>query len=386
MLHGRTAYSVGVGSAAHWVLHTELSPNRGMCHMLCARVTVGRGLLRSVAAASVRAAADLHWSTRGELGRPSRNAARRMLQDRRSNGPARCGDVWTSEGAPEFSTFLECVPLTWLQAVVLAVVQGLTEFLPISSSGHLRIVSQLFFDADAGASFTAVTQIGTELAVVLYFMGDIVRLAGTWFRGLVNAEVRQTQDYRLAWYVIVGSIPIGILGFFFQDLIRGALRSLWITATTLIVFGLLLGLAEKYGPQLRTQKNLRMRDGVLMGLAQSLALVPGVSRSGGTITAGLSLGLDRTTAVRFSFLLAIPAVFAAGLLELTHVFDSGGPGLQPSGAQMLVATVLAGVVGYACIAWLLRYVQRHSVYLFVWWRVGVGLAVYALLTFGVLQA
>ncbi|SFD99041.1 undecaprenyl-diphosphatase [Actinopolyspora alba] len=276
--------------------------------------------------------------------------------------------------------------MTWLQAVVLAVVQGLTEFLPVSSSGHLRIVSQLLFDTDAGASFTAVTQIGTELAVVIYFFGDIVRLVGTWFRGMVNAEIRRTQDYRLAWYVIVGSIPIGILGFFFQDLIRGALRSLWITATTLIVFGLLLGVAERYGPQLRKQAELRLSDGVLMGLAQSLALVPGVSRSGGTITAGLALGLNRSTAVRFSFLLAIPAVFAAGLLELGHVFNPEGPGVQPSGPQMLVATILAGLVGYACIAWLLRYVEKHSVYLFVWWRVIVGVAVYALLTFGVLQA
>lgn len=281
---------------------------------------------------------------------------------------------------------LEWIPLTWLQAVVLAVVQGLTEFLPVSSSGHLRVVSQLLFNADAGASFTAVTQIGTELAVVIYFFADIARLIATWFRGMFDSEVRRTQDYRLAWYVIVGSIPIGILGFFFQDLVRGALRSLWITATTLIVFGLLLGVAERYGPQLRKQAELRLSDGVLMGLAQSLALVPGVSRSGGTITAGLSLGLDRPTAVRFSFLLAIPAVFAAGLLELGHVFDPGGAGLQPSGPQMLVATVLAGLVGYACIAWLLRYVEKHSVYLFVWWRVLVGLAVYVLLGFGVLQA
>lgn len=275
--------------------------------------------------------------------------------------------------------------MTWLQAMVLAVVQGLTEFLPVSSSGHLRIVSQLFFGADAGASFTAVTQIGTELAVVLYFFGDIARLVTTWFRGLTSHEVRRTQDYRLAWYVIVGSIPIGVLGFLFQDYIRGALRSLWITATTLIVFGLLLGLAERLGRQRRSQDRLTLRDGVLMGLAQSLALVPGVSRSGGTITAGLSLGLDRPTAVRFSFLLAIPAVFAAGLMEIPHVFEAGGPGLQPSVGQMIVATVVAGLIGYACIAWLLRYVERHSVYLFVWWRVVVGLLVYALLGFGVMQ-
>lgn len=268
--------------------------------------------------------------------------------------------------------------------MVLAVVQGLTEFLPISSSGHLRIVSELFFGDDAGASFTAVTQIGTELAVVLYFAKDIVRLVWTWVRGFRDAEVRRTQDYRLAWYVIIGSIPIGVLGLLFQDAIRGALRSLWITATMLILFGLLMGLAERFGRQERPMSGLKLRDGVVMGFAQSLALVPGVSRSGGTITAGLTLGLDRPTAVRFSFLLAIPAVMAAGISEIPHVFESGGPGLQPSAAQMVVATVVAGVVGYAAIAWLLRFVQQHSVYVFVWYRVALGLLVYALLGFGVM--
>lgn len=275
--------------------------------------------------------------------------------------------------------------MSWLQAMVLAVVQGLTEFLPISSSGHLAIVSELFFGADAGASFTAVTQIGTELAVVIFFAKDIVRLVVTWFRGMVDAEVRKTQDYRLAWYVIVGSIPIGILGLLFQDYIRSALRSLWITGAMLIVFGVLMGLAERYGKQRRGQDQLTLRDGAVMGVAQAMALVPGVSRSGGTITAGLTLGLDRPTAVRFSFLLAIPAVFAAGLSELPHVFDEGGPGLQPTGAQMIVATLVAGLIGYACIAWLLRYVERHSVYLFVWYRIGLGLLVFALLGFGVMQ-
>jgi undecaprenyl-diphosphatase len=270
--------------------------------------------------------------------------------------------------------------------MVLAVVQGLTEFLPISSSGHLRIVSELFFGADAGASFTAVTQIGTELAVVVYFLGDIVRLVITWFRGLVSADVRSTQDYRLAWYVIVGSLPIMVLGVLFQDYIRDSLRNLWITGVVLIVFGILLGLAERFGPQARGQDRLTMRDGVLMGLAQALALIPGVSRSGGTITAGLSLGLDRPTAVRFSFLLAIPAVFAAGLSEIPHVFEGGGPGLQPSAAQMIVATIVAGVIGYAVIAWLLRYVQRHSVYVFVWYRIALGLLVFGLLGFGAMQA
>ncbi|MER7011794.1 undecaprenyl-diphosphate phosphatase [Saccharopolyspora sp. NPDC000359] len=275
--------------------------------------------------------------------------------------------------------------MSWLQAMVLAVVQGLTEFLPISSSGHLRIVSELFFGADAGASFTAVTQIGTELAVVVFFAKDIVRLVAVWFRGLVDAGVRRTQDYRLAWYVVVGSIPIGVLGLLFQDYIRSSLRSLWITGAMLIVFGVLMGLAERFGRQRRGQDRLQLRDGVVMGLAQSLALVPGVSRSGGTITAGLTLGLDRPTAVRFSFLLAIPAVFAAGLSEIPHVFEASSHGLQPSAAQMVVATVVAGLVGYAVIAWLLRFVQRHSVYLFVWYRIVLGLVVFGLLGFGVMQ-
>ncbi|MER5391390.1 undecaprenyl-diphosphate phosphatase [Saccharopolyspora sp. NPDC002686] len=275
--------------------------------------------------------------------------------------------------------------MSWLQAMVLAVVQGLTEFLPISSSGHLRIVSELFFGDDAGASFTAVTQIGTELAVVIYFAKDIARLVAVWFRGLFNAEVRGTQDYRLSWYVIVGSIPIGVLGVLFQDYIRSSLRSLWVTGAMLIVFGVLLGLAERFGQQRRGQGQLKLSDGVVMGFAQSLALIPGVSRSGGTITAGLSLGLARPTAVRFSFLLAIPAVFAAGLSEIPHVFEPSSHGLQPSGAQMIVATVVAGVVGYAVIAWLLRFVERHSVYLFVWYRIALGLLVFALLGFGVMQ-
>ncbi|WP_425441700.1 undecaprenyl-diphosphate phosphatase [Saccharopolyspora shandongensis] len=272
-----------------------------------------------------------------------------------------------------------------MQTMVLAVVQGLTEFLPISSSGHLSIVSKLFFGDDAGASFTAVTQIGTELAVVIFFLKDIVRLVGVWFRGLVNAEVRRTQDYRLAWYVIIGSLPIGVLGFLFQDFIRSTFRSLWITGTTLIVFGVLMGLAERFGQQRRSQDRLRLSDGVVMGFAQALALIPGVSRSGGTITAGLSLGLDRPTAVRFSFLLAIPAVFAAGLSEIPHVFEPSPYGLQPTTAQMIVATVVAGVIGYAVIAWLLRFVERHSVYLFVWYRIALGLLVFGLLGFGVMQ-
>jgi undecaprenyl-diphosphatase len=276
--------------------------------------------------------------------------------------------------------------VSWLQALVLGLVQGLTEFLPISSSGHLRIVSEVFFGDDAGASFTAVTQLGTEAAVLIYFARDIGHLVVTWFRGLRSAQVRATPDYRIAWLVIIGTIPIGVLGFVFEHQIQTSGRNLWIIGSTLIVFGLVLAAAEYYGQQRRPLQQLTVTDGVVMGLAQAMALVPGVSRSGGTISAGLFLGLTRPTAVRYSFLLAIPAVIAAGLFQIPDVFAVGGPGLQPSVAQMVVATLLAAAVGYASIAWLLRYVERHSVYLFVWYRLALGTAVLALLATGTISA
>ena len=276
--------------------------------------------------------------------------------------------------------------MSWLQALVLGLVQGLTEFLPISSSGHLRIVSEIFFGDDAGAAFTAVTQLGTEAAVLIYFARDIGHLVATWFRGFVSAQIRATPDYRIAWLVIIGTIPIGVLGFLFEDQIQTSGRNLWIIGSTLIVFGLVLAAAEYYGQQRRPLQQLTVTDGVVMGLAQAMALVPGVSRSGGTISAGLFLGLTRPTAVRYSFLLAIPAVIAAGLFQIPDVFAVGGPGLQPSVAQMVVATLLAAAVGYAAIAWLLRYVERHSVYLFVWYRLALGILVLALLATGTISA
>jgi undecaprenyl-diphosphatase len=276
--------------------------------------------------------------------------------------------------------------VSWLQALVLGLVQGLTEFLPISSSGHLRIVSEIFFGDDAGAAFTAVTQLGTEAAVLIYFARDIGHLVVTWFRGFRSAQVRATPDYRIAWLVIIGTIPIGVLGFIFEDQIQTSGRNLWIIGSTLIVFGLVLAAAEHYGQQRRPLEQLTVTDGVVMGLAQAMALVPGVSRSGGTISAGLFLGLTRPTAVRYSFLLAIPAVIAAGLFQIPDVFAVGGPGLQPSVAQMVIATLLAAVVGYAAIAWLLRYVERHSVYLFVWYRLALGMVVLALLATGTISA
>jgi undecaprenyl-diphosphatase len=276
--------------------------------------------------------------------------------------------------------------VSWLQALVLGLVQGLTEFLPISSSGHLRIVSEIFFGDDAGAAFTAVTQLGTEAAVLIYFARDIRHLVATWFRGLRSAQVRATPDYRIAWLVIIGTIPIGVLGVLFEHQIQTSGRNLWIIGSALIVFGLVLGAAERYGRQRRPLQQLTVTDGVVMGMAQAMALVPGVSRSGGTISAGLFLGLTRSTAVRYSFLLAIPAVIAAGLFQIPDVFAVGGPGLQPSVAQQVVATLIAAAVGYAAIAWLLRYVERHSVYLFVWYRLVLGTVVLVLLATGTISA
>ncbi len=254
--------------------------------------------------------------------------------------------------------------------IVLGLVQGLTEFLPISSSGHLRIVSEVFFDRDAGAAFTAVTQLGTEAAVVIYFARDLWNLFATWCRGLVDAEVRQTFDYRMAWLVILGTIPIGVLGLLFDDAIKEPARNLWLVSSMLVVFGIFLGLAERFGPQRRGVESLTVKDGVILGFAQAMALIPGVSRSGGTITAGLAIGLTRATAVRYSFLLAIPAVVASGLFTLPDV-TKGDSGV--SAGQMIVATLIAFVVGFAIIAWLLKFVERHSVYVFVWYRIGLGL-------------
>ncbi|MFY1631989.1 undecaprenyl-diphosphate phosphatase [Solwaraspora sp. WMMB335] len=274
--------------------------------------------------------------------------------------------------------------MSWIEVIVLGVVQGLTEFLPISSSAHLRITSALFFEADAGASFTAVTQLGTEAAVLLYFAKDIFRITRIWIIGIWNSSVRGDPDYRMAWYVIIGSIPIGVIGFLFKDQIRSGLRNLWITATVLIVFGLILALAEYWGRQTRTLQKLTMRDGIVMGFAQAMALIPGVSRSGGTLTAGLFLNLTREAAARFSFLLAIPAVVMSGLFSLPDVFNPEGR--APSAVQMTVATVIAFAVGYAAIAWLLRFVAHHTLYAFVLYRVALGSLVMALLITGTISA
>ena len=276
--------------------------------------------------------------------------------------------------------------MTWVEAIVLGIVQGLTEFLPVSSSGHLRITSAIFFGRDAGASFTAVTQLGTEAAVLIYFFKDIWRIVRTWCLGLVDRSVRSSLDYRMGWYVIVGTIPIGIFGLLFKDQIRTAGRNLWLISFTLIFFGLVLAFAEYWGRQTRTLENFRMRDGVIMGFAQAAALIPGVSRSGGTLTAGLLLNLTRETAARYSFLLAIPAVVISGVFSIPDVFEPSAPGTAaPSVAQMVVATVIAFAIGYAAIAWLLRYVSTNSYTPFVVYRILLGAGTLILLGAGVLS-
>ena len=273
--------------------------------------------------------------------------------------------------------------MSWLQVIVLSIVQGLTEFLPVSSSGHLRIVSELFWGADAGASFTAVIQLGTEAAVLVFFAKDIWRILTAWFRGLFNKDARDF-DYRMGWMVIVGTLPIAIIGFFGKDLIREGLRNLWITATVLVLFSFVFIAAEKFSKRSRSFDELTMRDAIVMGFAQCLALIPGVSRSGGTISAGLFLNLDREVATRFSFLLAIPAVLASGLFSLPDAFDPQA-GQAASGMQLLIGTAVAFVVGYAAIAWLLKFVSNHSFAWFAAYRIPVGLLVMGLLAFGIMQ-
>jgi undecaprenyl-diphosphatase len=275
--------------------------------------------------------------------------------------------------------------MSWWQVVVLAVVQGLTEFLPVSSSGHLAIVSRIFFAADAGASFTAVAQLGTEAAVLAYFARDIVRIVKAWLNGLVVTAHRDA-DYRLGWYVIIGTIPICVLGLVFTDEIRSGVRNLWVVATALVVFSAVIALAEYLGRQIRHIDQLTWRDAVVVGVAQTLALVPGVSRSGATISAGLFLGLERELAARFGFLLAIPAVFASGLFSLPDAFKPVREGMSATGPQLLAATVIAFAIGLAAVAWFLRFLVRHSMYWFVGYRVAVGVGVLILLATGVVSA
>jgi undecaprenyl-diphosphatase len=268
-----------------------------------------------------------------------------------------------------------------LEAVVLGVAQGATEFLPVSSTAHLRIVPAFVGWDDPGAAFTAVVQLGTMLAILVYFRADIVRILGAWLGSLrAGRGAPRSRDAQMGWYIFLGTIPVGLFGVVFRGVIESGARNLYVIGVALIVFGLVLGAADRYGRATRTEEDLTLRDAALIGVAQAAALVPGVSRSGATISAGLALDLDRPAAARFSFLLSIPAVVLSGLFELRKVGD-GSVGLAPT----IVATAIAFVVGYASIAFLLRYLARNSTIVFVVYRIALGVLVLVLVAGGAIS-
>jgi undecaprenyl-diphosphatase len=277
-----------------------------------------------------------------------------------------------------------------LEAIFLGILQGLTEFLPISSSAHIRIAGELFgTNQDPGATFTAITQIGTELAVLIFFRNDIKAIVISWFKQVLKSAELSNEEKgqaRMGWLIIIGSIPIVVLGYFGRDIITNDLRSLWLIASVMIVFGLILGVADKYGKSERTLDQLNTKHGFLYGAAQALALVPGVSRSGATIAMGRFLGYSRDAALRYSFLLALPAVFGSGLYQLKDAFSADAAPNVFSIPETFVATAVAFGVGYVVIAWLLRFVSTKSFIPFIIYRVALGSAILVLLSTGVISA
>jgi len=283
--------------------------------------------------------------------------------------------------------------MSWFESLILGLVQGLTEFLPVSSSAHLRLTAAFSGWKDPGAAFTAITQLGTEAAVLIYFRQDVGRILAAWFRSLTNKEMRRDHDAQMGWLVIVGSIPIGVLGVTLKDQIEGPFRDLRITATMLIVVGIVIGVADRLAArdetggrhrapkQRKTLVDLNAKDGLLYGLCQAMALVPGVSRSGATISGGLFMGYTREAAARYSFLLAMPAVLASGAFELKDAAEEGHIAWGPT----MFATVIAFAVGYAVIAWFMKFVSHKSFMPFVWYRIALGIVIIALVTAGALS-
>ncbi|WP_164418686.1 undecaprenyl-diphosphate phosphatase [Streptomyces salinarius] len=283
--------------------------------------------------------------------------------------------------------------MSWFESLVLGLVQGLTEFLPVSSSAHLRLTAAFSGWHDPGAAFTAITQIGTEAAVLIYFRKDIGRIIAAWTRSLTDKSMRHDPDARMGWLVIVGSIPIGVLGLTLKDQIEGPFRDLRITATMLIVVGVIIGIADRMAardekggrhraPQQRKElQDLGVRDGLIYGLCQAAALIPGVSRSGATISGGLFMGYRREAAARYSFLLAIPAVLASGVFELKDAMESDHVSWGPT----LFATVIAFATGYAVIAWFMKFISTKSFMPFVWYRIALGILLVVLVGAGVLS-
>ena len=272
--------------------------------------------------------------------------------------------------------------LSWLQAIVLGISQGLTEFLPISSTAHTLVVSKLLGWPDPGAAFTAVTQIGTELAVVIYFRKDIARILKAWSASIVNSEMRSNADAKMGWYVIVGTIPISVAGLAFKSSIETTARNLWLVAGALIFMGVLLGIADKYAKHTKVEADLNAKNAILFGFGQALALIPGVSRSGATITTGLAMGFKRDVVARYSFLLAIPAVFASAALTAGDISTDKFVNWPAT----IVATIVAFVVGYFVIASLMKYLQTRTFLPFVIYRISLGTLLVILLATGVLSA
>lgn len=275
--------------------------------------------------------------------------------------------------------------MSWFDAIVLAIVQGLTEFLPISSSAHVRIVGELIGNTDPGATFTAIIQIGTELAVLVFFWNDIVRIIQRWFGSLRGKVPKSDPDARMGWYIIIGSVPIVLLGVIFQDVIRTQFRSLWIIATTLIVFGIILGIADVLGKRAKKLDQLNARDGIIYGFAQALSLIPGVSRSGGTITAGRIMGYDRPSAARYAFLLAVPAVMGSGGYELYNALTEANDATAISWGPTILATSLSFVIGWVVIKFLMKWVETRSFMPFVIYRITLGTVLFVLLALGVID-
>jgi undecaprenyl-diphosphatase len=268
--------------------------------------------------------------------------------------------------------------MSLLHVVIYGIVQGLTEFLPVSSTGHLRIV-QAWLDPhekqSAFTAFTAVIQLGTTLALILYFWRELFHITTAWLRGLVDASVRASLEYRLGWYLIIATVPVGVFGLIFSNQIETGARNLWVIAVTLIALAVVLGVAEKIGRRDREEEDINVFDAVAVGTAQALSLIPGASRSGTTITAGLFRGLDRASAARFSFLLSIPAVALSAAYEARKIGAKGAPGVGLTG----LAVVVAFLVGLAAIAWLMRWISRHSTFVFIGYRIALGAVLLGLL-------
>ena len=286
--------------------------------------------------------------------------------------------------------------MNFFQAIFLGLVQALTEYLPVSSSAHIRIVGDLMLGSDPGAAFTAIIQIGTELAVILYFRRDIIRILGAWFGSLFGKEGKDFKsrmgahnpDTQMGWFIILGTMPILIAGLLFKHAIEGSLRNLWITVTVLVLFGVLLWVVDARSKQVKTMKEMTWKDALIFGIGQMLALIPGVSRSGGTITFGRAMGYTREAAVRVSFLMAIPAVFGAGILEaVSAVKDvaAGDAGMFPGWGPTIAAAIVAFVVGYVVIIGFLKFVSTFSYKAFAIYRIGLAVVVALLLITGVLS-